>query len=117
MENSSMDEERVPEGLPKRRPPARTRERRVDQLVNLAENLIEERILSGKASPTEVVAIMRLGTPIERANVERVKMHTQYLEAQRDKALSETVREELFTNAMKAMTRYQGGDDNADPHS
>jgi hypothetical protein len=91
-------------------PPARTRERRVQQLVTQAENLIEQRIRAGTASPTETVALVRLGTEMERANIERVKMHTSYLEAQREKARSETVREELFTNAMKAMTRYQGGD-------
>ena len=66
---------------------------------------------NGTASPTEVVAVMRMGTEIEKANVERVKMHTQYLEAQKAKAESETVREELFNNAMKAMTKYQGGND------
>lgn len=95
---------------PLRLPPARTRERRVQQLVLKAESLIEERLENGTASPTEVVAIVRLGTELERANIERIKMHTEYLEAQKAKAQSETVREELFTNAMKAMTRYQGGD-------
>lgn len=67
---------------------------------------MEERLLSGTASPTETVAILRLGTEIERANVERIRAHTEYLKAQRAKAESETVREELFTQAMEAMKRY-----------
>lgn len=92
-------------------PPAKNRERRVQQLVLQAENLIEQRIQNGTASPTEVVAIVRLGTELERANIERIRMQTEYLQAQKAKAESETVREELFTNAMKAMTRYQGGDE------
>ena len=92
-------------------PPARTRERRAQQLVLQAENLIEERIRDRTASPTEVVAVLRLGTEIERANIERVKMHTAYLEAQKHKAESETVREEMFTKAMEAMSRYQGNRD------
>lgn len=95
----------------KRLPPARTDERRAQQLIALAQDLVEERMRNGTASPTEVVAVMRMGTEIEKANVERVKMHTQYLEAQKAKAESETVREELFNNAMKAMTKYQGGND------
>lgn len=37
-------------------------------------------------------------------------MHTEYLQAQKAKAESETVREELFTKAMEAMRSYQGGD-------
>lgn len=76
-----------------------------------AENLIEERIRKGTASPTEVVAIVRLGTELERANIERIRAHTEYLAAQKAKAESETVREELFTEAMKAMTRYQPSQD------
>lgn len=65
----------------------------------------------GTASPTEVVAAVKLGTAIEEANIERIRMHTRYLEAQEAKAKSETVREELFTEAIAAMTRYQGKTD------
>jgi hypothetical protein len=79
--------------------------------VSAAENLLEERLLAGTASPTEVVAAVRLGTEIERANIERIKMHTKYLEAQKAKAESETVREELFSKAMEAMRRYSPSED------
>lgn len=102
---------RDPDDLPLPRPPARTRARRVQQLVVAAEALIEERIRKGTASPTEVVAVLRLGTAFEEANIERIKMHTEYLKAQKAKAESETVREELFTKAMQAMSRYQGRDE------
>lgn len=53
--------------------------------------------------------MLRLGTEIELANIERIKMHTEYLAAQKAKAESETVREEMFKEAMEAMSRYQGG--------
>lgn len=76
-----------------------------------AENLIEERIRNGTASPTEVTAVLKMGSPIEVANVERVKMHTGYLGAQKAKAESETFREELFQEAMKAAKHYRGEDD------
>ena len=110
MPKSASSGPRSDEEIPKKLPPARTRERRVQQLVNLAENLIEERLRYGTASPTETVAIIRLGTAAEMANLERIKAQTAYLEAQRAKAESETVREELFTKAMAAMSRYQGRD-------
>jgi len=42
------------------------------------------------------------------ANVERIKAQTAYLQAQRDKAESETFREEKFQEAMEAMKRYNG---------
>ena len=101
---------RAEEDVPKRLPPARTRTRRVQQLVGLAEDLVEERIRYGIASPTEVVSVLRLGTQSELANVERIKAQTAYLEAQRAKAESETVREEMFQRAMEAMSRYSGNE-------
>lgn len=113
MPRQSSNPGRSPEEIPEALPPARTRERRVQQLVLQAENLIEERIRKGTASPTEVVAIVKLGTEMERATVERVRMQTEYLKAQKAKAESETVREELFTKAIAAMTRYQGRDEHA----
>lgn len=108
MANSARQRENDDNVIPLRLPPARTRDRRVQQLVNHAENLIEERLINGTASPTEVVAIVRLGTELERANVERIKAHTEYLHAQRAKAESETVREDMFREAMEAMSRYKG---------
>lgn len=109
MSNSSEVYENDDNVVPMRLPPSQNPERRVQQLVGYAENLIEERLLAGTASPTETVAIIRLGTQIEKANVERIKAHTEYLRAQRAKAESETVREELFTKAMESMKRYQKG--------
>lgn len=102
------------EGLPIRLPPARSRERRVQQLVGYAEQLLEKRLLDGTASPTETTAILRLGSEMELVNIERVRAHTEYLHAQKAKAESETVREELFTQAMEAMKRYSpDGDSDA----
>ena len=108
MPKSSSSAERDPKDIPPPMPPAQTRERRVQQLISLAENLVEERLRKGTASPTEVTAVLRYGSEIEQANIERVRMHTQYLGAQKAKAESETVREEMFQKAMEAMTRYRG---------
>ena len=111
MPKSSSSPERSAEHVPIRRPPARNHERRVQQLVGLAEDLIEERLRTGTASPTETVAVIRLGSEMERVQVERIRAQTDYLHAQRAKAESETVREELFENAMNAMKRYAGDED------
>ena len=96
------------EDVPRRRPPARTSRRRVNQLVTLAQDLVEERMATKSASPTEVVAILRLGTEYEQLNNERIKAQTALLEAQRAKAEAETVSDSLFKDAMEAMARYQG---------
>lgn len=80
----------------------------MQQLGTLAENLVEERMRLGTASPTEVTAALRYTSELEQANLQRIKAQTKYLEAQEEKARSEAVKEELFTNAMEAMSRYDG---------
>lgn len=100
---SNSDEE-----TPKTLPPARTRERQIGLMVNEAEKLVLKRMRDESASPTEVVAVLRLGTAREEADLERIKAQTAYLKAQQAKAESETVREEMFQKAMEAMSRYQG---------
>ena len=110
MSNSAGADDTPPEVVPIRRPPARTRRRRVQQLVSIAEDLLEERMLNKKASPTEVVAILRLGTESELANVERIKAQTEYLHAQRAKAEAEMLNDSLFSDAMEAIAKYQGRD-------
>lgn len=62
----------------------------------------------GDASPTEVTAVLRYGSAAEIANVERIKAQTAYLKAQEEKAKSETVRHEMFEEAMEAFSRYSG---------
>lgn len=108
MPKSANSGERDLEDIPRQLPPARTRERRTQQLVTLAEGLIEERLRKGTASPTETTAIIRLGTAQELANIERIRAQTEYLVAQRAKAESETFREQKFQEAMEAMSRYAG---------
>lgn len=110
MPKSASSGARSSEDIPMKFPPARTRERRAQQLAIQAENLLEERIRTGTASPTEVVAAVRLATAMEMANIERIKAQTEYLVAQKAKAESETIREEMFTRAMEAMKRYDGSD-------
>lgn len=80
----------------------------MQQLGSLAEELLEERVRNGTASPTESVALLKLNDPIALANLERIRAQTAYLEAQKAKAESETFREEKFNEAMAAMKRYNG---------
>ena len=114
MGNSSKGIGNSADAPPIRKPPARTRVRRAQQLSQAAENLLEERILSGKASPTEVVAALRLGTEIERVNIERIQAQTEYLAAQKAKAEAETLNEKLFADAIAAMSVYSGEADRDD---
>lgn len=97
-----------PDERPIRKPPARTSRRRAQQITTLAQDLLETRLREDRASPTEVVAALRLASDIEMANIERVKAQTEYLRAQKAKAESEILNSELLENAMKAMGEYNG---------
>lgn len=109
MPKSASSGARSPEDIPPKLPPAQTRERRVQQLVGLAEDLIEERLRNGTASPTETTAIIRYGSEMEQANIARVRTQTDLLAAQRAKVESDTIRADLITEAMDALTRYRRG--------
>lgn len=108
MPKSAAHGRRDPEDVPAKRPPARTKERRFDQLFDLATDLLDERLRTGEASPTEVTAVLRYSSERERADIERIKAQTKYLAAQEEKARSEAFREETFQKAMEAMSRYDG---------
>jgi len=82
----------------------------MQQLGRLAEDLLEERVRKGEASPTETVALLKHNSPLEQANLKRIKAQTRLLEAQRKKVESDAVREEQLTRAMEAMARYRGED-------
>lgn len=97
-----------PDDRPIRKPPARTSRRRAQQLTTLAQDLLQRRLEEDRASPTEVVAALRLASDIELANIRRVEAQTEYLKAQKAKAESEILNSELLENAMRAMSEYNG---------
>ena len=111
MRKSAEGDGNPSEEQPIRRPPARNQRRRTQQLVLLAQDLVEKRLAEDRASPTEVVAILRLGTESELANIERIKAQTEYLHAQRAKAEAEMLNDTLFSDAMEAIAKYQGRSD------
>lgn len=78
----------------------------MEQLGELAEGLVEERIRKGTASPTETVALLRAYSPTEIANLQRIKAQTALLEAQREKAIAETLQQDMIDKAVAAMGRY-----------
>lgn len=100
--------ENPPEDRPIRRPPARSNKRRIQQLYVSAQDLLMERIENKTASPTETVAVLRLGTETELMNIERIKAQTEYLKAQRAKAEAEIVTSQMFEDAMEAISVYKG---------
>ena len=91
--------------------PALTPEARENQMIALAMDLVERRLIEGTASSQETTHFLKLATA-------KAKLENQILEAERElkTAKTESIRsekkiEELYSNAISAMKHYGGHDD------
>lgn len=89
--------------------PALTREARENQLISLAEQLVEQRLLNGTASSQEVTHYLKLSAEKEKRNLEneKLKRENALLEAKVESLKSAAHSEELFNEAIKAFTSYR----------
>ena len=95
-------------------PPATSAEEREDQLVSLAYDLVEERLINGTATAAETVTLLKLGTGREALERERVQ-HENLLLSARVEAMESAKRVEgLIGEALHAFKRYSGNFDEGD---
>ena len=88
--------------------PALTPEARENQMIALAVDLVEQRLLDGTASSQETTHFLKLGSMKNRLEMEKLQEENRLLKA-RTKALQSAKRvEELYSEAIKAMRRYSG---------
>jgi hypothetical protein len=93
--------------------PALTPEARENQLIALAVDLVEQRLLDGTASSQETTHFLKLGSMKNRLEMEKLEEENRLLRAKTASLESAKRSEELFAEAIKAMRRYsgQGSDD------
>lgn len=90
------------------RTPARSPEERENRMIALAMDLVEKRLLEGTASSAETVHFLKLGSSRERLE-QADKRREIELKAAKTEALESTRRiEELYSNAVNAMRKYGG---------
>lgn len=96
------------------RRPALTPEARENQLIALAMDAAEKRILEGTASSQEIIHFLKLGST--RGRLEKVKLQreTDLLMAKKESIESAAHTEEIYKNAIEAMKRYSGNTDESD---
>lgn len=92
--------------------PALTPEARENQLISLAVDLVEQRLLDGTASSQETTHFLKLGSMKNRLEMEKLEEENRLLKAKTEALQSAKRVEELYADAIKAMQRYsgQGGD-------
>ena len=94
----------------KKLPPAMTQEARENQLIALAYDVAEQRLLDGTASAQEITHFLKLGSLKEQKELQMLDKQIELAEAKRQKLKSEDKIEELYTNAIAAMRKYSGQD-------
>lgn len=95
-------------------PPARTPEARENQMIALAVDLAEKQLLEGTASTQVITHYLKLGSTKERLEKERLEAENKLLRAKTEAIESAKHVEELYQEALKAMSIYQGKGDSDD---
>ena len=88
--------------------PALTPEARESQMISHAYNLVEQRLLDGTASSQETVYWLKMGSKETRLKEERAVLENELIKAKTQALKSQERIEELYANAIKAMSRYNG---------
>ena len=88
--------------------PALTPEARENQLIALATDLVERRLIEGTASSQETTHFLKLATTKAKIERERAILENELIKAKTQQLRSQERIEELYANAIKAMSRYNG---------
>lgn len=99
---------------PRKIRPALTPEARENQLIALAVDLVEQRLLDGTASSQETTHFLKLGSMKNRLEMEKLQEENRLLKAKTEALQSSKRVEELYSEAIKAMRRYSGQGDDSD---
>lgn len=93
---------------PRKMRPALTPEARENQLIALAIDCVEERLMNRTASSQETVHFLKLATSKYKEELEKMKLENELIKA-KTKALEDAAdMKELYSEAIKAMRLYNG---------
>ncbi len=99
---------------PMQSPPALTDEARENQLIALATNLAEKQLREGTASSQVITHYLKLGTTRERLEKEIMEKQKELMAAKTEAIRAAKRVEEVYENALAAMRKYSGNDDEDD---
>lgn len=98
----------------KRPRPALTPEARENQLISLAIDLVEQRLIDGTASSQETTHFLKLASRKAKLEAERAELENELIKAKtlnlRDQADIKT----LYKDAIAAMRKYSGNSSSED---
>lgn len=88
--------------------PALTPEARENQLIALATDLVEQRLLDGTASSQETTYFLKQGSMKTKLEMEKLREENALLKAKTENLQSQKRVEELYMEALNAMKSYAG---------
>lgn len=97
-----------------KRRPALTPEARENQLISLAYDLVEQRMLDGTATAQETVHFLKLGSTKEKIEKEILAKQKELITAKTETLQSAKRIEELYTEALQAFRVYSGQEEDYD---
>lgn len=97
-----------PSGTRAKGRPALTPEARENQMIALAMDLVEQRLIDGTASSQETTHFLKMATTKARHENEIMELQKELIRAKTESIHAEKERENLFKEAIDAMKRYSG---------
>lgn len=91
-----------------KRPPARTREGREEEMVGKAIDLAEQQLEDGTASAQVITHYLKLGTVREQLEREKISHENTLLQARAEQIQNQEKMDVLFREAMQAFGGYSG---------
>lgn len=91
--------------------PALTPEARENQMISLALDLVEKRLIEGTASSQETTHFLKLASSKERLEKEILEKQKELIAARTESLQSTKHIEELYADAIRAMNSYKGNDE------
>lgn len=90
---------------------ARNPETRMNQLVSLAVDLVEQRLLNGTATSQETTTVIKYGTSKSKLETEMMEEQINLMKAKREAIESAKRSDEMYEKALIAMRSYNGMED------
>lgn len=91
--------------------PALTPEAQEGQMIALAMNLVQQRLLNGTASSQETTHFLKLATVKYQLEKEKLVKENKLTDAKVEALKDQKESKEIYENALKAMRNYSGNGD------
>lgn len=88
--------------------PAKSPEARENQLINLAVDEVERRLLNGTVSSQILTALLKLGTTRAQLELEKLRSDIALQQAKEQEIADKASNSDLYTKALAAFRSYKG---------